>query len=101
MNKKKSIVSWIVIVALSLCAALYALGVIAIPTHIVWDDGHGNVFSGVVEKGQWVGDVRIEYKDGSIYVGTLKNGQWDGYGKFISVEGWEFSGEFEEGSRIN
>jgi hypothetical protein len=89
--------AFLIAIAATLCAVLFALGVIAMPRYTVWDDGHGNIYSGNIMRGAWSGEVRIEYSDGSEYVGTLKDGHWDGYGIYRSADGEEYSGKFTDG----
>lgn len=89
--------AFIIAIAATICAALFALGVIAMPHYTVWNDGHGNVYSGKILRGAWVGEVRIEYSDGAEYVGTLKDGHWDGYGTYRTADGKEYSGKFTDG----
>jgi hypothetical protein len=89
---------WLVVIALSLCAALFALGFIATPRHVTWNDGHGDVYRGDLLRGQWIGEVRIEYADGSVYEGGLKDGRWDGHGVYRAADGKEYRGEFKEGA---
>jgi hypothetical protein len=97
MNRGKKVAIWVLTIGLSLCAALFALGAIALPQQVTWDDGHGDVYRGHILRGQWVGEVRIDYRDGAVYEGPLKNGQWDGEGIYRSAEGWVYSGRFAEG----
>jgi hypothetical protein len=86
------------IVALTLFAALYALGVVAFPRNLTSDDGHGNRYGGAVVRGDYVGIVRIEYADGAVWEGPLKKGRFDGKGRYRSPDGWTFTGEFKNGA---
>jgi hypothetical protein len=97
MNKPLNRALWIVVIVLSVCAALFALGVIAAPRHVTWDDGHGDIYRGEILRGQWTGEVRIDYSDGSVYEGPLKDGHWDGYGVYRSAGGYEYRGAFIDG----
>ncbi|MDR1496364.1 MAG: hypothetical protein LBS67_05550 [Clostridiales Family XIII bacterium] len=97
MYRGLSRVWWIVVVALTVCAALFALGVIAAPSRVVWDNGHGDIYRGDILRGQWIGEVRIDYSDGSVYEGRLKDGRWQGHGVYRTANGLVYKGEFKEG----
>ncbi|MDR1291894.1 MAG: hypothetical protein LBJ91_00655 [Clostridiales Family XIII bacterium] len=88
----------VLIVALTLLAALYALGVVAFPHHLASDDGYGDRYDGVVVRGDYAGVVRIEYADGAVWEGPLAKGRFDGKGRYRSPEGWTFTGEFRNGA---
>jgi hypothetical protein len=90
--------AWISVVALTLFAMLYALGAVAFPQRLTSDDGHGNVYSGTVVRGDYSGIVRIDYADGAVWEGPLKNGQFDGEGLYRSPDGWTFTGAFKDGA---
>jgi hypothetical protein len=98
MGRSMKISVRISIVALTLFAALCALGLVAFPQHVTSDDGHGNRYDGVVARGDYVGTVRIEYADGAVWEGPLKKGQFDGKGRYSSPDGWMFTGEFKNGA---
>jgi hypothetical protein len=97
MGRKGRVAGWISIVALTLFVALYALGVVAFPQHLTSDDGHGDVYSGTIVRGDYTGIVRIDYADGAVWEGPLKNGQFDGKGRYRSPDGWTFTGVFKDG----
>lgn len=98
MSRVMKRAGWISVIALTIFAALYALGVLAFPQHLTSDDGYGNTYSGAVVRGDYEGTVRIDYADGAVWEGPLKNGQFDGRGAYNSPAGWTFTGEFKDGA---
>jgi hypothetical protein len=98
MSGRVRVLGWILVVLATVALAMYALGTIAIPVRLHYDDGYGNVYSGRAARGDFTGAVRIEYADGAVWEGPLKNGQFDGRGRYVSPDGWTFTGEFKDGA---
>jgi hypothetical protein len=98
MSRGVKLSVWLSIVALTIFAALYALGVVAFPRQLTLDDGYGDRYIGTVIRGDYVGTVRVEYADGAAWEGPLANGQFDGEGRYSSPDGWTFTGEFKNGA---
>ncbi|MCL1891561.1 MAG: hypothetical protein FWG00_06115 [Coriobacteriia bacterium] len=101
MNKHLVKVSWVLVIALTLVAALYALGVLSFAPHVTQDDGYGNIYQGKMAHGDFIGAVEIAFADGSRWTGELKNGLFDGQGTFTSKDGWSYTGEFENGEAVD
>jgi hypothetical protein len=86
---------------LTLLCALFALGVIAVPTQQVEGlrDAADNAYTGNLRSndGEFIGPVRIAFSNGDSYEGELDEGRFSGEGSFADADGWALSGTFEAG----
>ncbi len=101
MSKRAQTVTGIIAVVISLLLAAYALGAFRIPVLITETDSSGNVYTGSLNYGEFVGPVKITFVDGSVWEGELKKGLLDGLGTFTSAEGWIYTGNFDEGELLD
>jgi hypothetical protein len=88
----------LLILIATIAVALYALGIFAIPQPTTYNDGYGDIYQGVVLRGQFIGNVDITFADGSHYSGGLKDMRFNGQGTYISSEGWHYTGVFKDGA---
>jgi hypothetical protein len=98
--KARRIISGIVVVLLTLFLAGFATGIVPLRYYRVYDDGNGEVYSGYVQNGQFVGTVAITYSDGGHYLGGLKDMRFDGAGVYTYPDGKSVSGIFKDGSLV-
>ncbi|MDR1016496.1 MAG: hypothetical protein LBL67_03370 [Coriobacteriales bacterium] len=101
--RRRRRLNWVLrILALLLTLALagFATGIIPLALPATYDDGNGEVFSGMVEDGHFSGPVTVRFSDGSSYVGALKDMRFDGYGTYIFPDGHRLSGYFSGGQFV-
>ena len=101
--KKQQRIFAIIVIALVLMMALYALGAASMFRNRTAGTyfAEGMEFTGELGDGKFQGEGKIVFANGDTYEGALVRGRFEGFGVYASSEGWRYEGKFSQGKPID